>query len=88
LLAKKIPEVFITYSSIHRYNTRRATQLHVPQTSYTLSSKSPYYSSIKILNSLPRRITEEPNINKFKENIKDFLCEAAYYSVEKLFDEA
>ena len=88
MLARKTPDVFITNSTIHQYNTRSANQLRVPQIGSTLASKSPYYSSVKIYNSLPRNITQELNMTKFKNKLKDFLFEAAYYTIEELFDKA
>lgn len=84
LFARKTPDVFIRNNLVHNYNTKRANQLHVPQISSTLASKIPYYSSVKIYKSLPRSINQETSLIKFKMWLKEYLCEAAFYSIEEL----
>ncbi|XP_054276461.1 uncharacterized protein LOC128995464 [Macrosteles quadrilineatus] len=85
LLVKKNPNIFVTNSMVHNYNTRRATNPHVPQVNSTLASKSPYFNSIKIYNKLPQYITQEPSVNKFKNLLKTFLSQVAYYSVDEIY---
>lgn len=83
LLAQNPPDVLITNSLVHNYNTRKANKKRlVPQQNSTLAiSKSPYHSvSVNIYNSLPRILTQETRlvlINIMMQLI-EFLCEAAF----------
>jgi hypothetical protein len=60
---------------------------HIPSAGLTKVQKGVYYSSITLLNSLPLNIMEVPhNINKFKDELRKFLMENSFCSVEEYFD--
>jgi hypothetical protein len=56
---------------------------HVPLVGLTKVQKGVYYSGITLFNSLPLSIKEiAHNINKFKYELRKFLMENSFYSVE------
>jgi len=70
--------------TIHNYNTRYRIQLHKPSAALTLYQKGLYYESVRIYNKLPYNIAELILQNKgFLTNLKKYLLEKAYYSVEE-----
>jgi len=74
--------------TIHNYNTRYRIQLHKPSTALTLYQKGPYYESVRIYNKLPYNIAELILQNKgFLTNLKKYLLEKAYYSVEEYMND-
>jgi hypothetical protein len=60
---------------------------HVPSVSLTKVQKGVYYSGITLFNSLPLNIKKVArNINKFKHELRKFLMENSFYSVEEYID--
>jgi hypothetical protein len=60
---------------------------HVPSVSLTKVQKGVYYSGITLFNSLPLSTKEVAhNINKFKYELRKFLTENLFYSVEEYID--
>jgi hypothetical protein len=60
---------------------------HVPSVSLTKVQKGIYFSGITLFNSLPLNIKEVAhNINKFKYELRQFLMENSFYSVEEYID--
>jgi hypothetical protein len=47
---------FIVNSATYNINTRKSTNLHLPQTNLAMSQKGVYYLGIKLSNSLPSKI--------------------------------
>jgi len=74
--------------TIHKYNTRYRIQLHKPSTALILYQKGLYYESVRIYNKLPYNIAELILQNKsFLTNLKKYLLEKAYYSVEEYMND-
>jgi len=64
-------EQYFTNSEIHNINTRHTSNLHLCRPHLNIYQKGVYYSSIKILNSLPRDIkTYIDNPRTFKKAVK------------------
>jgi hypothetical protein len=72
---------------LHKINTRHKWDLHVSSVNLTKVQKVFYYSGIVLFNSLPLGIkTVAHNTNKFKHELKKFLIENQFYSVEEYID--
>jgi hypothetical protein len=68
---------------LHKINTCRKSDLHVPLVSLTKVQKGVYYSGITLFNSLPPSIKQiAHDINKFKHQLRKFLIVNFFYSVE------
>jgi hypothetical protein len=83
----KHKDIFTIIAELHNINTRQKLDFHVPSVSFTKVQKGVYYSGITLFNSLPRSIKEVAhNINKLKYELRKFLMENSFYSVEEYVD--
>ena len=74
--------------TIQGYSARYRIQLHKASTALTLYQKGPYYESVRFYNKLPYNIPELILQNKgFLTNLKKYLLEKAYYSVEEYMND-
>jgi hypothetical protein len=77
-------ENFQTNSSIPNINTRNKHHLHRPTANLSCFQKNACYSGIRIINSLPRSITNLKNEKaKFKATLKKYLNAHSFYSVDE-----
>jgi hypothetical protein len=67
-------------------NTRQKLDIHVPSVSLTKVQKGVYYSGITLFHSLPLNKEVAHNSNKFKYELRKFLMETSFYSVEEYID--
>ena len=67
----------------HNYNTRNSQQLHSSQFKTKFHQTNVDFMAAKIYNQIP---TEIKNLafKKFSKNLKDWLLEKAFYSIDEL----
>jgi hypothetical protein len=83
----KHKDIFTINTELHKINTCQKLDFHVSSVSLTKVKKGVYYSSITLFNSLPLNIKKVAlNINKFKHELKKFLMENPFYSLEEYID--
>ena len=83
----KHKDIFTFNFELHKINTHHKCDLHVPSVNLTKVQKGFYYSGIILFNSLPLGIKKVArNANKFKHELKKFLIENPFYSVEEYID--
>lgn len=69
--------------NIHNYKTRHTSDLHVFSINTTRYQKGVVYSGTQLYNKLPQSIKMMNNINKFKTELKAYLLEHCFYSVNE-----
>jgi len=75
---------FQTYFVIHGVNTRDKYQLPRPTVNLSCIKKRAFYSSIKILNSLPTYILKlKQKKPKFKVALREYLIAHTFYSLDE-----
>jgi hypothetical protein len=80
----KHKDIFTINIELHKINTCQKLDFHVPSVSLSKVQKGVYYSSITLFNSLPLNIKKvDHNINNFKHELRKFLTENSFYSVEE-----
>jgi len=79
---RKHPQYFTLNTETHTYNTRRKTDISLPN-----NTKSPTTNVAKVYNKLPRVIKEISAYNLFVKTLKKFLVEKSYYSVDDFQNE-
>ena len=83
----KHKDIFTFNFELHKINTRHKWDLHVPSVNLTKVQKGVYYSGIVLFNCSTLSIkTVAHNTNKFKRELKKFLIENPFYSVEEYID--
>lgn len=70
------------HSDNHAYSTRTRQYIYIEKYNLTLYKKSPICAGSYLYNMLPMYIKELKPINKFKIELKKFLCANSFYSVE------
>jgi len=67
-------------SEIHNINTKNNSDFFQPLSHLTIYKKGPFYSGIKVRNSLPPVIKDlSHNIKKFKSSLRGFLQQHSFY---------
>jgi len=79
---RKHPNYFSLNSNTHSYNTRRNTDISIPE-----NYKSPKINVASIYNKLPRVIKEIKSYNVFVKKLKKMLVEKCYYCVKDYREE-
>ena len=78
----KLPEIFQNYflfnNDIHSYNTRLATNIHLPRADTSYGQRSVSYEGVNLWNYLPEDLKSISPINKFKEHLKLHLQVESY----------
>ena len=83
----KHKDIFTFDVELHKINTCHKWDLHVPSVSLTKVQKGVFYSGISLYISIPLGIKKVAyNTNKFKHELKRFLVENLFYSVEEYID--
>lgn len=68
------------------YRFRNSQSLSIPHHKTTNFERQTYYTSIKLFNALPTNLRQESEIRKFRNNLKRFLIEKEYYTVQDLLN--
>lgn len=76
-------DMYTKNSDNHGYNTRHILQLQPVRHSTTRYEKNLYYSALVIFNKLPLRIRSHISTHKFKTNLKAYLLDNPFYSIEE-----
>lgn len=71
-------------NNTHNYNTRFRNNFSI-QHRLAFFEKKPLYSGLKIFQKLPIAIRQVNAMCKFKSNLKRFLLQNAFYSLEEFF---
>lgn len=82
---KKNEAKYETVSENHRYQTRHGSLLKLDKYTKAMFQKSPTYASKKLFNHLPQDLKSLPKIEAFKKQVKNFLIDKCFYSVEEFF---
>lgn len=77
---------FIRNDQMHPYPTRNRTNLVTPKHSTSAYEKSPYFSCVKVYNQLPTTIKEAPTLTTFRNKLKVYLFNHAFYSHQEFLD--
>ena len=72
-------------SEIHGHNTRRKQDLHTQQWNTVMYQKSVINMGIKLFNKLPMQIKQLDKYKNFKKEVKAFLIQNAFYTIEEFF---
>lgn len=76
-----------SFSSLnHCYDTRHKSNLAVPNHKFAFYEKSVLFLGPKIFNRLPRSIQSCNSLNSFKHNLKSYLVENAFYSLNEYLE--
>ncbi|KAG8302519.1 hypothetical protein J6590_031589 [Homalodisca vitripennis] len=67
----------------NHYNTRRATDFHLPGHRLSLFEEKPSYMGLKLWNHLPENLKGH-GAAKFKKEVKLWLLQNPFYSLEYL----
>lgn len=70
-------------SNIHSYNTKNHNKIHIIPHRTAKFASGPYYKGIQLINKLPKAVREYNDIKIFKKQLKLYLIEKAFYSVEE-----
>ena len=79
LLPESLMEFFFLNNYFHNYNTRFATDYHLPKSHTTFFQRSIIYSGPCLWNSLPSAIRDSKSLNVFKSKYKKYLLDT--YSI-------
>jgi hypothetical protein len=75
-------ETYVSNSSVHEFNTRNKSKLHMPNVNLSLSQKGVHYARIKIFNKLPKSIADLVlNNRRFIASLEKYLLKKTFYSV-------
>lgn len=75
--------LFLPNNYNHNYNTREGYNLMIPLHSLSKYEESPKYMSIILYNKLPNRFKSITNLNTFKRDVKSYLIQNSFYSIEE-----
>lgn len=76
-------ETFQLNGDSYHYNTRQKNQFRIPFAKLKLTYNSPKYMGLRIFNKLPDSLRYINNIRSFKSNLKKFLIEKHFYSLNE-----
>ena len=81
---------FFTFnSSVHNINTRLRPNLHKCSINLKIYQRSSYYNCINVYNKLPEDLaTLIQNKRQFIPQLKKFLINKPYYSLQEFFDQS
>lgn len=85
LFAKNNIQKLELQSNMHSYFTRGNTSVRIPYHRMSLTQQSVKYQAIKFFNCLSEHTKILP-INTFKNKIKKYLVDSAFYSIEDFFN--
>lgn len=74
----------------HSYNTRAKESLQLPFERLSVAQDNPRYMGTKLLNHLQyldKKLTDIIPVHRFKKNLKQFLTERGYYSVDEFLSD-
>jgi hypothetical protein len=80
---KKCKESLEHNIHVHTHNTRRKLDLHVQYCNTALFRKSVVNMRIKLYSKIPDLIKMRDNFGSFKRNLKSFLLQHSFYSVDE-----
>ena len=63
----------IRHNNLHQHLTRNSSNLVLPLYNRSSSQNSVNYTGVRIWNSLPNDISNEPNLNIFKRKLRNML---------------
>lgn len=81
---KRNPHLFPTVPP-SKYNLRQSNVLSLPRHRTAFYERQTFYSSIKMFENLPISFKLEKDILKFKRDLKLFLIDKEFYSLEEFF---
>lgn len=81
---KKHPDLFEKYLINHSYGTRGASLYYTyPVHSLTMTENDCNYSCIRYFNRLPKYIVCASNLQQFKTNLFNYLCQLEPYTLDE-----
>jgi hypothetical protein len=75
----------ISYSDVHGYNTVRKLNLYVQPCNTSRCKRSVINMGIRLYNNLPSQIKSTQDYKAFKHQLKDYLLNKAFYSLQEYF---
>jgi hypothetical protein len=87
LFTVKNKHLFTPNKEIHKYKTRKNTNLHLPTVNITKFYKGPYISGTNAFNHLPRHIKILANDTKsFTSSLKRLSYHHSFYSIDEYYE--
>lgn len=83
MMVKKNPDVFVSNSGIHDYNTRQSNLIHKPRVNTTLAKRGPHFNCIEVYNKIPQKLRQIEDLKTFKKEMKEYLIREAFYSYQE-----
>jgi hypothetical protein len=83
---KKYKESLEQNIHIHIHNTQRKLDLHVQYCNTVLFRKSVLNTGIRLYNKVPDHIKMRDNFKSFKRDLKSFLLQHSFYSVDEFME--
>ena len=78
----------INYNNkFHMYNTRNQNNFNLNQHRLKSTEQDPNYIGAKLFNLLPKTIRDLTSIDKLKSNLKQYLLNLPYYSLQEFIDD-
>lgn len=85
LFVHKNKQLFKKNCDFHSYDTRHRRNIAINKHNTLLYEKSPYYFCSKIYNHLPSEIVEKTSETSFKKDLRSFLSQNCFYSLNNYF---
>jgi hypothetical protein len=86
LFVVKNRKLFCSNKDLHSINTRQQLNFHQPSAHLKKYQLGPYYTGIKLFNTLPATLKNESfNPVTFRSFLKKFLLETTLYSLDELY---
>lgn len=79
----KNKHLFPLHSNIHTHDTRRKDTFYLNKPNHTFYQKSPIYAGCNFFNMLPSHIKQQTSPSKFRNQLKNFLIQHSFYSLDE-----
>lgn len=87
ILIKSIKANLQQNKDFHNYFTRGASDFVIPKHKLVTFENNPLYIGVKLFNALHPNLKEINNIRSFKVQLKDFLIDKCFYSLNEYFND-
>ncbi len=86
MYVKQNIRLFIKLSDGHTYLTRNTSTLLIPKHKTSKFENCPEYNCVQFLHSLPIELREIQDLKKFKCDMRKFLIDTCFYSVDEFLN--
>jgi len=87
MFLNKNKDQFTANCQVHHYDTRKQSDFHQLTANHVKYQKGIGYMAVKVFNRLPTNVKKEfGNSKNFRHNLKKFLREKSFYSLQEYFE--